>query len=269
MTTSSLPLLQLEKFRHPRRSWRMRVTVGALAVCLGLPLSISQAKADPFTTIFAQFNSLFNSVNSYFTSFPNILSQGLSQMFQGVLSPINQTISSSLQPVQNAINSAQGDLLKFRLDLVQNMSASKASTSPFFTNNPALDGAIFATGLDVDWSRAYANFDLGTDGQKKFTDTLNVISSASQNSQTAGSVAQTMDVTQDIQKQVSLQLAQQSFLQAVTASTALKTNQNLQVGNYNLADINETVSGSEQARQSEIGNAAARFEQLAHQSILF
>jgi hypothetical protein len=261
----------------PRKS-----TISIIALGLSYTLSVTPAQAQAanpvgdvlktavdVTQIIGQFQQLATSFEQYFAGIGDFISQGATEALSGVTNSLLGN-SSSLLPgvISEAISSADGDPFQARLNLQKVTIDPNVQFNPF-DSNPASDAQFFANQFDADYTRFYANSSTGKQGQDRFKKSIKLVSDAVQGTSTASDQAHASDVTQNVMKSISDQNKQQALLAAMSTATLMKIDQSQNVGNSNLADINEQLNTQNIREQTESSNTTNHLIQATHQSDLY
>jgi hypothetical protein len=271
-----LTSLEVLVMPFPRKS-----TISIIALGLSYTLSIAPAQAQAanpvgdvlktavdITQIVGQFQQLVTSFEQYFAGIGDFISQGVTESLSGITDAYLGNSSGLPAVISEAISAADGDPLQARLNLQKVTIDPNVRFNPF-NSNPASDAQFFASQFDADYTRFYANSSVGKQGQDRFKKSIQLVSDAVGSTEKASTEAQGLDVTQDVMKKMADEMKQQALLAGVSAASLMKIDQSQNVGNSNLADINEHLNIQNTREQTESSNTTNHLLRATRQSDLY
>jgi len=122
--------------------------------------------------------------------------------------------------------------------------------------------------LERELARAGAQATLGKEGQQHMKQSVEQSAQVVQASNQAGQKAQSLDVTQDVMKQMALQNSQMTNLLGAMYTEELGAKVDRAHANLNLSNISQSLDQQQRARRAQISGEAALIMQIANQSSL-
>jgi hypothetical protein len=200
----------------------------------GGDIILQQETSDPMSLI----NNVIGEFDSDFQTVVSEISSLLTQA-DGILSGvIPKNILSAIQNVLGVLGLPDPQQAATQTD--EQIKSDQVNTTPF-DPTPAHDRIIAEHTVTQVIARSDAQGVLGEEGQEMLKQQVSNSQDSLQNIATAAEDAQSMNITQDVMKQLSLQQAQSSTLEGIQVTQGTQIQRQLGVQNLTLADIAQSV----------------------------